>query len=92
MNTTNQDSNFWNDNADLYQIIHENNVKQSALVLINVLGLNHLQKPVTILDAGCGSGDSLSLELKRNAKITAKIVGVDLAENMVKEATKNSKT
>lgn len=74
----------WNALAKSYSTKHEQNIKQVANILRHALGLTYLtQQDNTILDAGCGSGESIALELKRNLQVPAKVVGLDFSQEMV---------
>ena len=85
------ESEFWNDNADLYAGAYEHNNMQSANVLRHILRLDFPSHPNTILDAGCASGIAVPLYLKQHLSTKAKVVGIDAPEDMIKRAEERLK-
>ena len=78
----------WGKVADWYNDLLEKEAGsyQKTLILPNLLRLLAIKKNETILDLGCGQG-FFSREF---AKANAKVIGVDIAPELIAIAKKNS--
>jgi ubiquinone/menaquinone biosynthesis C-methylase UbiE len=87
MKTSNTDLQLWNTHPLSYLDLHNENYDQFKKIFdtpafITMLGNLKNKK---ILDLGCGNGDLCKALTKRGARV----IGLDGAENMLKEAEKN---
>ncbi len=75
-------SNWYND------LLKKENTYQNQVILPNLLKLMEINKTDTVLDLACGQG-FFSHEY---AKFCEKVIGVDISEELIKLAKKNSNT
>jgi len=69
-----------------HELLSEEGTYQSEVILSNILRLLHIQKGETVLDLACGEG-FFSREYE---KAGAKVIGVDIAPELIEIAKKNS--
>ena len=81
--------NVYNMLAQYYDLLYgnENKISEECVFLENVFHKFCKQKPVDVLDIGCGTGSHSIVLANRNYRM----VGIDQSKNMIEEATRKSR-